>query len=149
MKHKASEIALDVYGRMAQITVANGYETDIGLKVFRGKRKIEDESVPCGVLIEGNDFTESRPGKLPMSKTRQGYVLGGYVPCDPDNPNDAAHAVIRDLKRAMFGDGGNLGKQAVVVNYRGRDIGPRTDGVAIVFALIEIDIEFVEDLTSP
>lgn len=149
LKHKSSEIAQALYDRMANIRVANGYETDIGAKVFRGRRKIEDDSVPCGVLIEGNDSVKSRPGKVPMVELDQGYVLGGYVPCDPDHPNDAAHALIRDLKKAVFGDGGDLGKQAIKVSYTGRDIGPRPDGVAIVMAIIEINVNYIEDLTNP
>lgn len=145
----AEDIALEISTRMSTITVANGFETDIGLTVYRGKRKVEDDAAPCSVLIEGADTVEDRPGKLPAVKVAQGYVLGAYLACDADNPNDAAHAAIRDLKKAMFSDGGNFGGKAHVVSYRGRDIGPRTDGVAIVFALIEITVTYVEQLTNP
>lgn len=147
--NKASDIALELSTRLSNITKANGYETDIGLKVFRGRRNIPDEAVPCAMLIEGNDQISSRPGKLATVEVVQGYVLGGYVPCDPNNPNDAAHALIRDLKKAVFKDGGNLGGKVYKVNYTGRDIGPRTDGIAIVMAIIEITVNYVEDLQNP
>lgn len=149
MLQSAELIALEISSRLAAIRVANGCETDIGATVYRGKRKVEDDAAPCAVLVEGADTVTDRPGKLPAAKIEQGYVLGGYVPCDADNPNDAAHALIRDLKRAIFKDGGTFGGKVVSVNYKGRDIGPRTDGVAIVFALIEISVTYVESLVNP
>lgn len=148
-KQKAADVAAEIATRMAAITVANGCETDIGLRVFRGRRKIEDDMVPCAVLIEGSDVVRDQPGKLPTASIDQSYVLGGYVACDPDNPNDAAHAVIRDIKRAMFKGNATFGKSVLHVKYKGRDIGPRTDGVAIVFAIVEITVTYVEDLTNP
>lgn len=146
---RAEDIALDLTSRLATITVANGYETDIGLRVFRGARKVADEQVPCAVLIEGADGVEQAPGRIPNVKVSQGYVLGGYAQCDVMNPNDMAHKIIRDLKRAIFTDDTGLGGKVSRIGYRGRDIGPRTDGVPIVFALIEIDVNYVEDLRNP
>lgn len=148
-KQKAEDIALDIFARMQQITVANGAETDIGLKVFRGKRKVDDDEAPCCVLVEGPDTPVDRPGKLPTSTITQTYILVGYLACDADNPNDAAHKIIRDFKRAIFKGDGTLGGAVIRANYRGRDIGPRADGVNIVTALIEITIDYVEDLTNP
>ena len=145
---KASEVAAELATRLSTITIANGFETDIGLKLFRGRRNIDDQAVPCAMLIEGNDQVSSRAGRTNTYEIVQGYVLGGYVPCDPDNPNDAAHALLRDLKKAVFKDE-NLGRKVKKVNYTGRDIGPRTDGVAIVMAIIEITVEYVEDVSNP
>lgn len=146
--NKASEVADELATRLATITKANGFETDIGLRVFRGRRNIDDKAAPCAILIEGNDMPKSRPGKLNTYEIEQDYVLGGYVQCDPDHPNDAAHALLRDVKKVVFADD-NLGRKVKRVNYKGRDIGPRTDGVAIVMAIIEISVEYVEDLTNP
>ena len=145
----AEAIALDIAGRMAQITKANGYETDIGLKVYRGARKVQDDLVPCSTLIEGGDTVEQAQGRLPTARIDQDYILGGYTPCDPMNPNDAAHKVIRDLKRAIFSGDTSLGGKVHRIEYKGRDIGPRTDGLPIVFALIEISVRYVENLTEP
>lgn len=146
----AGQIASLIESRIELVTVANGYETDIGLKVLRGARKIDDEWVPCATIIEGNDKPEqSHSLKAPSAKIEQHYVLGGYVKCNPQHPNDAAHKVIRDLKKVVFGDGATLGGKVVKVEYKGRDIGPRTDGVAIVFAIIEIVVTYTENLAEP
>jgi len=147
---KAEDIAKLIEARMQQITLAGGYETDIGTRVLRGARKVDDSWVPCSVLIEGNDDpVQGESLKSPVAKIKQSYVLGGYTQCDPQNPNDAAHKIIRDLKRAMFADGATLGGKVAKIEYKGRDIGPRTDGVAIVFAIIEVVVTYVENLSEP
>lgn len=146
----AEQIAALLQARIEQITVANGCETDIGKKVLRGARKVDDSWVPCATIIEGVDKVEQSPSlKAPGLKVDQHYVLGGYAPCNPQHPNDVAHKIIRDLKRAIFKDGATLGGKVVKVDYKGRDIGPRADGVAIVFAIIEVVVSYMEDLANP
>ena len=146
---KASEVAGAIATRITQIKVVDGYETDIGLRVFRGRRNVDESAVPCAVLIEGTDTPTDRPGRLPSVSIRQRFVIAAYVPCDANNPNDAAHAAIRDVKRAIFAGDATLGSKVLRVMYAGRDIGPRADGVPVVFVTIEIDVEYVEDLTNP
>jgi hypothetical protein len=147
----AEGVAAEVTRRMELILKSGGFETDAGQKVYRGKRKVDEEKVGTGclVLIEGDDDPVARPGRQPLYKNEQTYILGGYLPCSAEHPNDAAHALIRDLKRAIFSDPENFGGAVDNVAYRGRDIGPRADGVNIVFAMIEIVVTFVEDLRKP
>jgi hypothetical protein len=141
-------IAAHLAGVLAGITKANGYKTDIGLRVYRGRRKIDDTLVPCGVLIEGEDRPGENVGRDTL-KIVQSYVLGGYAPCDPDHPNDTAHDIISDIKKAVFSHpDGRLGGRSNKVRYVGRDIGPRTDGVAIVFAVVHIEVDFAETLSD-
>lgn len=152
---QAYPLSLHISSLLAEITTANGYETDIGARVFRGRLKIDPTHVPCAVLIEGED----RPGDQQQRtslKITQDYVLGGYVQCDPDHPNDAAHAVLRDIKKALFrrrsGDvieQQNFDGRVKAVRYVGRDIGPRADGEAIVFAVVHIEVDYAETLTPP
>ena len=52
---RARDIAAHLTTLLAGISKADGYETDIGLRVFRGKRKIDDSHIPCAVIIEGED----------------------------------------------------------------------------------------------
>ena len=156
---RARDIAAYLTTRLATITKANGYETDIGLRVFRGRRKIDDQQVPCAVLIEGEDKPGGAQGAGSQQVT-QSYVLGGYAECDPDHPNDRAHEILADIKKALFGlppdatraerAGAefSFGGRVKAVSYRGRDIGPRADGVPIVFAVVHIDVLFVEQLAQ-
>ena len=145
----ADEIAAYLSTVMSGITKANGFHTDIGIEsVFRGRKKIDDGQVPCAVIIEGEDRPGGAAGRESV-KLDQDYVLGGYDECDPDQPNDKAHLILKDIKKAIFKDGPRMGGRVMNVTYRGRDIGPRADGGAIVFAVVYITISFVETLTDP
>lgn len=156
---KAGDIAQHLCGLIAGITTANGSETDIGMTVYQGRRNFEDRNIkeegPCAVLLEGEDRPGGQAGRDALL-IRQDYIVGGYVLCDPDNPNIAAHAVIRDIKRALFTkQDSRLGGQVALtgcantIEYKGRDIGARTDGHPIVFAVVHITVEYAETLTDP
>lgn len=148
----AELIAAELVARLSTRTIAQGAETDLGVRVYQGRRYIDNTMIPCAVLLEGDDV----PDRLNIGTqyaVDQKYVLMAYLPCDPNNPNVAAHAGIRDLKRAVFsGDGRaahTLGNRVKTVEYLGRDIGPRADGEAFVLALIEVSVRYVEDVSSP
>lgn len=150
MKHlkQASEIADELSKRLSNVTVAKGYKTEIGNTVLRGRRRIDDNQVPCVVLVEGPDNPTPAPSRIPQAEIAQTYILVGYDKCHPNHPNDKAHLMLKDLKRAVFGDGTTLGDQVRKVTYVGRDIGPRGDGVDIVCATIEITVSYVEDFAD-
>lgn len=148
---KASDIALKLSERATAISKANGYNTDIGLRIFRGKRAFSEEDLPCLVLVEGNDTPQD--DALTAVSISQRYIFEAHTACDPDHPNDAAHLIIADLKRAIFAGepkhGMRLGGLAKGMTYKGRVIGAREDGAPTVFAGIDIDVLYVEDLTNP
>lgn len=150
--HTAEAIGDEITARLATRTIALGSETDLGLVVYRGRRHIDDSMIPCAVVIEGDD-APARSNVRTEYKIDQRYLLFAYVPCDPNHPNTAAHAAIRDMKRAVFSVGGKpdprLGGKVRDLQYLGRDIGPRSDGSAFVLAAIELGVEYVEDLASP
>ena len=147
---RASDVAAEVATRLASIRLANGAETDIGRDVMRGRRSLpEDDKPPCIIVIEGNDDPRDTPGRIPSCQTLLPFVIDAFDVCDPNNPNDKAHALIRDIKRVLFKDGATLGGKVRSVKYTGRDIGPRPDGAALVQARVTIEVEFVEDLQNP
>ena len=146
----SAAISAELARRLAGIRLANGCETDIGRDILLGRRKIPgDERPPCLVILEGPDDPRDQPGRIPLVLISQSYTLDGYDRCDPDNPNTKGHAIIRDLKRAIFAGDATLGGAVKSVSYLGRDIGPRPDGVALVQARILINVEYVEDLMNP
>jgi hypothetical protein len=151
---KSSDIAEYLTEVLGTIRTANGYLTDLGTLVYRGRLKHDEDRVPYAVLIEGED----KPGDTGAQKDvtiTQDFVLGAYVFCDVDNPNDAAHDAIKDIKKAVFSSdlarkqqAGARGANGRVQNltYKGKDIGPRADGRNIVFAVVHISVTFAEDL---
>lgn len=145
----ANEIAVELARRMALVTKSGGYLTDAGTRVLRGRRRIDDGQVPCIVIAEGLDQVTQHPARMAMAEIEQTYILIAYDECHPDHPNDKAHSLLKDLKRAVFADGVTFSGKVRKVEYKGRDIGPRSDGVGIVCASIEIEVKYVEDLTNP
>lgn len=148
----ANDIALAVSARLQTITVTNGYATDIGLKVMRGRKRLDPSQLPCAVLIERDDKPDKQSGQRdPSAKISQVYVLEGHAACDADNPNDMGHMIIADIKKAIFSSKLTYGsgQQIYEVTYAGRTIAPREDGMAVVAAAVEISVDFVERLANP
>jgi hypothetical protein len=146
---RAEDVGQEIARRMALIRLVNGYETEIGVKVWRGRRKIPaDEDIPVTLITEGDDNPGSKPNRT-VQQVVANFVIDGFDACDPNNPNDKAHAMLRDMKKAIFHDGGQFNGKVREINYLGRDIGPRPDGAGFVQARIVIEVEFVESLADP
>lgn len=147
---RAADVAAEISERMSSIRLSLNAETDIGRDVMRGRRTLpEDDKPPCIIVIEGNDDPRDTPGRIPSCHTVLPFIVDAFDVCDPNNPNDQAHAMIRDIKRAIFRDGTTFGGKVRSVKYTGRDIGPRPDGAALVQARVTLEVEFVEDLQHP
>lgn len=129
------------------VTIANGFQTDIGTTVYAGRRNVDDDQPPCTALVEGEDKPGDNTARDAI-KIEIDYAAVAYMPCDPDNPNDAAHLAIKDMKKVLFQDGPRLGNRVGGISYLGRDIGPRADGKAIVMAVVHFRITFAETLVD-
>lgn len=143
----ASEISDLLAARLAQIMIANGYQTDIGAKVMLGRRRLDESHIPCAILVEGDDTPKSEQRDRVLLEVV--YMLEGHAACDPDNPNVTAHKIVSDLKKAIWADSAISGPNVKNLRYLGRQIQPREDGQATVAAGIEISLEFAEQLSSP
>lgn len=147
---KAKTLAQRVADRVALVTVANGYLTDIGLRVLRGRLALDESFLPCAVVVEGDDSIEDQTEI--KAKVAQAFIVEGHAECDPDNPNDTAHDIVADLKRAIF-DGDRTFEGFVPgpkgLRYNGKNFGTRPDGTNVVAASIQFTCVFVEDLTNP
>jgi len=148
----ANDIAIAITTRLQGITTAGGYTTNIGLKVMRGRKRLDESHLPCIVIIERPDKPDKQSGQRdPSVKVTQNYVLEGHAACDPDNPNDTGHEIIADLKKAIWKEKITYGmaQRVIAVNYEGKTISAREDGIAVVSAAIEISVEFAEQLSNP
>lgn len=144
---QAKDISLALTARLETITAANGYLTDIGAKVFRGRRRLDESNIPCCVIAEGDDniLDENRRA----AKIEQQYFIEGHSICNPDNPNDKAHDIIEDIKRAIFKHDAPIHPLIKALSYKGRTINPRDDGAGVIAASVEIAVTMVETLDAP
>lgn len=153
----ASDIAANIAAQLARITIANGFQTDIGARVFRGRVKLEMAELPCVVLVEGDEkpLDEAGGSKLPATikpasiSLQQTFYVEGHVSCDVDHPNDAAHQIVADIKRAIFSGDRSFGGKVRFVRYAGRSINRREDGLPAIAAAIAFTVDYAEDLTNP
>ena len=149
---RAEDVAEELVARVATCRTANGAETNLGAAVYQGRRHIDDEMIPCSVVIEGEDAVDSDMVGT-GANLEQSYVVLAYLPCDPANPNSAAHKGLRDLKRAVFTSDGKADRfwRRTVggVRYRGRSFAPRADGAPFVLVALEVSVRYSEDLASP
>lgn len=143
----AKAISIELTGRLAAIRLTGGTLTDAGARVFRGKRRLDDTNIPCCVIVEGEDSVADQGGK--SVKLRQRYIVEAHDHCDPDHPNDKAHDLLVDLKRAVFTGDKTMGRKILSIEYVGRTIGAREDGVGITFAALLFDVVYAENLTEP
>jgi hypothetical protein len=150
--HSAGALSAELLARLATRTVALGAETDLGRKVYHGKRTVDATQVPCCSLLEGDDLSQHQ-GRLTEYLIEQRFAVLAYVPCNDEAPNTAAHAAIRDIKRALFvTDGradGTMGGKVRRTTYLGRQIAPRADGERFVLVVVEFSCEYVENVASP
>ena len=75
---RSEDVANELATRLSQISITNGYETDIGLRVQRGRRKLPaDDEPPLVQLVEGSDDVIDESGRSTKSliKVEQPYVF--------------------------------------------------------------------------
>lgn len=151
MTHAYETVGAAIKARLEQCTILQGAETNLGAKVYRGRRNITDDQMPCAVLVEGEaDAGDRRGGRAVQYAIKANYALHAYVPCDPDDPNVAAHAALRDMKRRVLADSTLTGlAQARDVEFKSTDIAPRVDGAAFVLAVLTIAVTLYEDMATP
>jgi hypothetical protein len=150
----AEEVGTIISDKLKTIKIEDDFETDMGLKVLRGRRQILASDIPCVVIVEGDDGIKSR--EIPSNgmdrgvQVNQHYILEGYAFCDEDHPNDTAHKIIRDLKKSIFkSDAALFPMKLKWWRYMGRLIGERSDGTKAISAYIELEVGFSEDLQNP
>lgn len=147
----AKTIAQRLTARLQAITQANGYRTDLGLCVYRGRLAIDEDTPQSVTVAELDEAALQKPGRRSaLCKLTQRYAIEALSLCDPDHPNDTAHDLIHDMQRAIFGPlDPSLGGAAMDLRYLTRRINPRDFGTTRVLAAIEIEVDYVEDLTAP
>lgn len=89
--------------QLADVTVANGYRTDVQ-KVYRGKTTLgSNNPLPCITIIEAPtpDDQPFRAAEGVKQKDNWYLFVQGFVKDDPDNPTDPAHDFLADVKRCL------------------------------------------------
>jgi len=120
-----------------------------GGTVHRGRRKIDDTMMPCGVVVEGDAAPAERRARGTEYALRVDCAWHAYVACDPNDPNVAAHAALRAMKTALWSSGPTMAGRVRDLEFLGTDIAPRVDGASWVLAVLTFSATLVEDVAAP
>lgn len=112
---------------LSAIMQMDGWRTAIGENVFVGLSNIEEQEMPCCLVLPGADTPAEDAG--PNGHVVVRYQIAGFlnrrdsiVPALTDNPGDEyaqIDAVIADIREAIEGDGCALTDTAESVAYAG------------------------------
>lgn len=151
LKHPTAVLA-EVKRRLGTITVANGYRTDIGLKLFVSRSMVPSEKqMPCVQIMEGAEIADDQANGETL--TSKPFQICGFEIWKTDDENDAADLmgdIAHDIKRAIFRDGSKWDREHMVnkIEYIGTNKDPRVGGSKAVETQVVFRVLFVEDLKN-
>ena len=149
---------------LKDITVANGYATDVGENWFRGRVIFgENDPMPMGCILEVPIPLDQTPPPVDSEFSSGGWeiMLQGFVEDTPEHPTDPAHYFMADVKKrlvrekrkalAMEAEEGIFGLGNFVTGLR---IGPGVvrppDEIsATAYFWLTITLDMVEDVSDP
>lgn len=149
MDSKALTVIKTVQSELEKITIANGYSSDAGFRVSRGRLRLSpDEVFPLLLIHEGDESIEKRVGNN-VVQIQLPIVVEGFDVSDPENPLDAAHDLLADIKRALFPSIQKYSGLIIRCEYDGKSIQPPDDGSSFVSVIVRLNILWGEYLAEP
>lgn len=154
---KANDIVKRLVERLRTIRQDAGFATNAGLSVTRGQPAASGSSPVALFVFELEDQVEAQhgdgSGDTHGEKVSANVLLPieieGVADCDADDAADVAHALVADIKRAVFGGDMTWGGLATHTKYIGRTIDPRASGTNAATVRVQIRIGCSEDLANP
>jgi hypothetical protein len=165
----ANPLRLEVHKRLTaalqEITIANGYKTEIGQNVFRGRTIYGAEApIPMLSILEVPIPLDQLPppGDGPLSKGPWELMIQGWVKDDKENPTDPAHVLMADVKQCLAlemkktnyrGDDDRgilgLGRQVLKMYLGSGVVRPPDDVSSKAYFWLTMTLELAEDLEHP
>lgn len=149
---------------LKEISVANGYHTDLDEKVYRGRVVFgENDPIPLISILEVPIPLDQIPPPVDSEFSTGGWelMIQGFVEDDPENPTDPAHYFMADVKKrlalekrkalAMVASEGIFGYGNFVVGMRigSGVVRPPDEISAKAYFWLTITLDMVENLADP
>lgn len=154
-----SERVMDwVEARLAQITVDNGYETDIGQRVSRARRTFAESDLPAVTVFETAEAPNdgSATDTNASMKIGHGFAVFAHVVADQESTGRRLGLARADIKRALCSPDvdGNPGVRDAdgeigPIGYLGSDTAPREDGAGIESVSVRFAVSYPEGFGDP
>jgi len=146
---KKRRIVDAVVARLQTITVANGYNTGAGARVYRGRVEFTaSDPLPVLTVLQDNVFVESDRGERMLLALPLG--VQGIVTVDRDNPSDAVDDLEADILTALFAVGDDtLSDLVSEIKQAGRIYSDIEAGTTVAGLSVNTDIKFIERVGDP
>ncbi len=92
-------VILDYMSRLADITIANGYNTDCGSHVFRVRKMVDPDELPATIVWPQPEKAEAEYGALNCTMTIR---VEGLAKFGTTNPSVVAEQILGDLKKCIL-----------------------------------------------
>jgi len=164
--HKRLQILKKLTTHLQGITVANGYENDVGERVYRGRNNFGAETeIPALSILESKpvDYGTYADEQQTVRKDSWTLLIQGWVVDDQENPTDPAYSLLADVESRL--------SQMMAVNANGKPkfpsvyrvgglingmtlaqpiVRPPDDGLsATAYFYLPVQIDLVSDLENP
>ncbi len=136
-----------VLARLALITTANGYTTNIGAHVLRARKKIDDTELPCAVVWSGDESGEHKYGELACKMTLK---IEGIVAFGNDDPSVIGEKIMGDIKKNLLDPAWTRSPDYIdALHYTGGAVETPDDGQITVGAAVSFELTHTEKLGDP
>lgn len=97
------QIAAKLATRLGTIKVVNGYNTNAGNSIVRGRRSFGETDLSSNPAISVwiNDATAGQ-GNRDRMEVAIGIIIEGFFIIDTDNPDDDAEDLLGDIRKALL-----------------------------------------------
>lgn len=167
----SNPLRLEIHKRLTaaleEVTVANGYVSELPGKVFRGRAVYGDsDPVPMISILEVPIPIEQKPTPEDSPYGNGGWelMIQGFAVDDRENPTDPAHIMLADVKKrlaierkklnwgpAQGPDGGvfGLGRTITKMQIGPGVVRPPDEISAKAYFWLTFELELAEDLEDP
>jgi len=164
--HKRLQILKRLTTHLQGITVANGFENDIGDRVYRGRTSFGAETeIPALSLLESKpvDYGTYADEQKTVRMDSWTLLLQGWVEDDQENPTDPVYSLLADVEARLA--------QVIALNPNGKPkyptlyrlgglingmtlaqpiVRPPDEGLsATAYFYLPIQVDLISDLENP
>ena len=154
MSNKRQKIIEAIEQRLQTIQIANGYQTNIGYKVNRGRVHAIDYSDGIPFLFVGDvtqtNIQENKAVEVPQIKVDLFIEIGCFylrpTETPPQNPHDLGRTIIADITKALFSE--KL-FDSHRVDYIDTPIDTEDAGTKYVSTFVNLKVNYLLNLCNP
>lgn len=88
--------------RLAVITKAGGYATNVGTHVYRARKKLDPSDLPAAVVFAGAETSENKYGQHACKMT---VKIEGLAAFGAEDPGIITERVLGDIKKCVMAPG--------------------------------------------